>query len=174
MKRRLLPLVLLVPLAACTLNRPKAEHELPSASTYSYRAAVTALPANAKTVSLTVRVPLECAAGELQRLTAYGLVGNAPFEVEVPDEPEGELVRGNTTVRWARLFEVDAGPRWREVAVQTAGQPIELGLRIALAAPAAATDEAVAALEAELRARTSLDLDSGPSEAVALRFERQK
>jgi len=176
MNRHALSSFLLLPLVACAAQRSKTESGVPqgaSSAHYTYRAAVNEVPASAKDVRLTVRVPLQSSAGELQRLTAFGLVGNAPFELEVPDET-GELVRNGMTVRWSRLMEPGVGPRSRMVEVETAGKPVELGLRIGLSAPAAVSEDAMKALETELRARTSLDLDRVPSQAIVASFERPK
>ena len=91
MRLRTLWLALLFPLAACSSSRTKAEVPPESALRFTYHAALAHVPEGASEVRLGVVVPEQ--QGRLRALSLYGLVGNAPFELALPDTKKGELTR---------------------------------------------------------------------------------
>ncbi len=170
MRPRLLPLALFLPLAACSAASPRSAKPEPApAARFTYHAALASVPAGASEVRLGVRVPEHEATGELRALSAFGLVGNAPFEFVLPDSESGTLEQEHVRVSWQRVGAKEQARR--EIVLATHGKALEFGLRLALAAPAGTSADA-RALEAELAAETWGEIDARPAPAVATRCER--
>lgn len=172
MRLRLLPLVLLAPLSACTAAAPEREdaalRTVPEAH-FTYHAELARVPAGATEVRLGVRLPLRDAEGELRARSVFGLVGNAPFDFVLPDEPAGTLEHAHLRLSW-RSTGAD-GAAEREIVLETRGKPAELGLRLAL--PAGARTDA-AALASRLAARTFAEVDAHAVAGVVTRCERTR
>lgn len=158
MRLRTLWLALLFPLAACSSSRTKAEVPPESALRFTYHAALAHVPEGASEVRLGVVVPEQ--QGRLRALSLYGLVGNAPFELALPDTKKGELTREHVRVSWER----QAGERdgAREIVLATRGKPLEVGVRLA----AANRETDAKALAAELAGRTWAEIDRSPAPPV--------
>jgi len=166
MRTRLFPLSLLLSLAACAAAHPKTAAPDTSAR-FTYRAALASVPEGANAVRLGVRVPDKGPAGELRALSAFGLVGNAPFELALSGDDVHAPANAPVRASWKRVGGKDGAAR--ELVLETHGRPIELGLRIA--APADAALDAHA-LEALLAPATWAEIDAQPAPAVTTRCER--
>lgn len=170
MRFRLLWLALLLPLTACSSQPARSEAGAASAR-FTYHAALARVPAGAAQVRLGVRVPERAPAGEMRALSAYGLVGNAPFELVLPDSDSGTLEREHLRLSWQRV----AASAVREIVLESRGKALELGLRLCIAAPAGARVEApydASALEAELAGQTWAEIDARPASGLETRCVR--
>jgi hypothetical protein len=159
-----LPIAVLL-LSACAAA-PRADPTLPAAprACFTYRAALGSEIAAAD-LRLGVRVPCSGPVGELRELSAYGIVGNAPFDVPIPLGESGAHAAGPLEVSWRAL---DSGQA-SEVSFRSAGRPLEVALRLAFE-PTPAVDEA--ALEAELRGATEASVDARRVAVTAARLVR--
>lgn len=172
MRLRLLPLALLAPLFACTAAAPEPEMATPQAvpeARFTYHAGLARVPAGAREVRLGVRLPRQDDEGELRLRSVFGLVGNAPFDLVLPDSPAGTLEHAHLRLTW-RSTSTD-GAAEREIVLETRGKPAEFGLRLAL--PAGARTDA-ATLASRLAARTFAEVDAQAVAGVVTRCERMR
>ncbi|NOT30331.1 MAG: hypothetical protein HOP15_07775 [Planctomycetes bacterium] len=170
MHLRPLWLALLLPLAACS-SQPARSEAGDTPARFTYHAALARVPAGATRVRLGVRLPERVPAGALRALSAYGLVGNAPFELVLPDSDSGTLEREHVRLSWQRL----AASAGREIVLESRGKALELGLRLTVAVPAGARVDApydASALEAELAEETWAEIDARPASGLETRCVR--
>jgi hypothetical protein len=168
MRRAALAPTLFLALAACS-SPAKPSAPVEPAARFTYHAALARVPDGAGEVRLGVRVPARVQAGALSALSAFGLVGNAPFELALPSSPEGTLEREHLRLCWRPVD--GERPAAREIVLTSHGKPLELGLRLALAVPAGASPDADA-LEAELAGATWAEADARPATGLETRCVR--
>src|SRR5262245_8790681 len=167
MRIPLLRLVVSLALVACASTRAERAPETP-ALRFTYHAALASVPPGATEVRLGVRVPEHGPGGELRAVSAYGVVGNAPFEVVLSGADSGAIEREHLRVSWQRVSG-DEGAR--EVVLESHGKPLELGLRLALNAGAGKAMDAKA-LEAALAGKTWAEVDAQRVSGLETRCER--
>jgi len=166
---------LLLALAGCRSTAPAAESGSPPPAApraqLVQRARVGTVPAGVDALTLRLFAPVEAAAVRLEGCRAVGLVGNAPFEVPIPDTLSGEVDCGAARVSWQALLE-DGRVSGRAIQIATQGKPIEVELYFDLQAGDGPTEAAREALEQDLAQRCRVQLAGRAAQPLATRVER--